>query len=130
MLEEELRQQGRVTFFVPLSGVRRPDEVGSRILDELTARGLRGSTSGRIVQSSAGAPRVSDVVEVLREAGTNFRRPVLILDGLDEATDTVGTVSVVDELSRALIGWQSSSVRAQTWLSSALIASQFLRSVH
>jgi hypothetical protein len=107
MLEGELRRQGRPVFFVPLYGVRRAGEVGGRALEAIDALGLRGSTTAnRVLQSSAGAPRTSDVVDILQDVGANLERPVLILDGLDEAADTAGTASTVAELSRALTDWQ------------------------
>jgi len=106
MLEDELRQRGRSTFYVPLHGVGRPGQVGSRILRTVYDVVPHAFVGGRVLQSSAGGPATSEILEDLREAGSHLTRPVLILDGLDEAADPAGTASTVEELSRALMDWQ------------------------
>ena len=106
MLQDELRQRDRSAFYVPLNGIGRPGEVGRLVLDAVEAEVPAAFDKGRILQSSAGAPLMSEVVEALRVAGAHLSRPVLILDGLDEASDPEGTASVVAELGGALSGWQ------------------------
>ncbi len=106
MLTDDLNKRGRSAFYVPLSGVGKRGEVGSRILRVMHGRGRMGRYAGRTLQSSAGAPPVSEVVEILRDLGTEPTRSVLLLDGLDEAVDPEGTASTVEELSHSLDNWQ------------------------
>jgi hypothetical protein len=106
MLEDELQKLGRSAIYLSLFEVRRPGEVGSRVMDAVAALDPRARHTQRTLQSSAGAPRMLDVLEILRAAGAHLRRPVLILDGLDVVRDPAGTASTVAELSRALVGWQ------------------------
>ncbi|XVV13847.1 P-loop ATPase, Sll1717 family [Actinoplanes sp. CA-131856] len=98
MLGEDLRQRGRAVFHVDLSGVRRAVEVGSRVLEAVLGT--------RTLQSSSGAPALSETIEVLRAAEPDVDRPVLIFDSLDSAVDPAGTASALTEFSHLLPHWQ------------------------
>lgn len=106
MIRDDLQQRGRSAFYIPLKGVGRPAEIGDRILRTINDVAPGVLVSSRVLQSSTGALRTSEVVEVLRQASAHLTRPVLILDGNDQAADPVGTASTVDELARGLPGWQ------------------------
>ncbi|MFC3736837.1 P-loop ATPase, Sll1717 family [Paractinoplanes deccanensis] len=100
MLGDDLRRQGRAVFHVDLRDVRQPGEVGARAVEVVA-----GGSSRRTLQSSSGAPPVTETIEILDGAGGRLERPVLLFDGLDEAIDPAGTASAIDELSRALPRW-------------------------
>jgi energy-coupling factor transporter ATP-binding protein EcfA2 len=106
MLSQTMRQQGRSAFYVPLSNVGRPGQVAGRILQTVASASPGLLAGSRMLQSSAGVPPMSEVLDELRRAGDQLTRPALILDGLDESADPAGTVSTVAEVSRALTGWQ------------------------
>ncbi|MFI5495251.1 P-loop ATPase, Sll1717 family [Actinoplanes sp. NPDC051859] len=107
MLQDELRQRGRSSFYVPVGGMRLPGQLGGRVLSAVGNSSPKDVlVTGRIVQSSAGVVSVSEVVEVLQRAEVHLTRPVLILDEVDAAADPMGTVSAIEEISKALPGWQ------------------------
>jgi hypothetical protein len=124
MLGDELRQQGRSTVWVSLSGVDRPGEVGSRVVDAVTHLVAGRLDTERTLLSSAGAPPMSEVIDILRRAAAYPTRPVLLLDALDEAGDRIGTASTVAELSRAPTGWQT--VVSSRWRPDGLFSDRYV----
>jgi hypothetical protein len=104
-LAAELQRQGRAVVAVNLLHLRG-DDLGARILgglppgvaDDLDAEGtmIRGSARSSLRQSAA----------VLNRAAERLQAPVLLLDALDESPYPQRTAAAIEELSRALRGWQ------------------------
>ena len=104
-LAAELQRQGRAVVAVDLLHIP-DDNLGALILgglppgvaDDLDAEGtmIRGSARSSLRQS----------VAVLNRAAERLQAPVLLLDALDESPYPQRTAADVEELSRALRGWQ------------------------
>jgi energy-coupling factor transporter ATP-binding protein EcfA2 len=107
MAEAELKRQDQTVFFVSLADRVDPRELGTRILDEVTASGFDiGPALARTLRSSARRQSLKETTAILRELGKQMHEPVLLLDALDETVRTSRLSAEVEELSLTLKGWK------------------------
>ena len=104
--ENELNSRGRAAFFVTLRDVTHSGEVGDRIMDAIRRSRFKDSIGDeRMLRSSAGAPYLSDTVEILQSASARLPSPVLLLDALDESYYPSRIAAAVVELNLGLTDW-------------------------
>lgn len=101
-----LARNDRSAFFVSCRDVRTADDLGAAIVAEVHAAGFElNSVPGSTVRSSAGGPNLREAIWMLNEAQTRLRRPVLLVDGLDEAAYPTRLASGIEQLVLELDGW-------------------------
>lgn len=102
-----LQRRDRTVFFVSLANQVDPRELGTRLLEEVTASGLDISpTLMRTLSTSAGRASLRETAGILRELEGRMSSPVLLLDALDEAARPSRLSAAVEELALALDGWK------------------------
>ena len=107
IVEEELKSNGRAVFFVSFRNLHDTGELGTRVLDAIAATPFKDIDDiGRTLRTSAGAPPLHEVAEILRRAGARMPSPVLMLDAIDESAYPQRMASAVEELTLVLDGWK------------------------
>jgi hypothetical protein len=98
---DELRGQGRAVTGVSVAGLRDAGELGRRMLEQYADPGI-----GRTLRSSAGGPSLDEAVAILRNSSSALSRPIVLLDGIDEAPYPSRMVGAIEQLIFQLEGWQ------------------------
>jgi hypothetical protein len=98
---DELRNQGRAITGISVAGLRDAGELGRRMLEQYADPGI-----GRTLRSSAGGPSLDEAVTILRNSSSALSRPIVLLDGLDEAPYPSRLAGAIEQLIFQLESWQ------------------------
>lgn len=101
MIASELRDQGRTITSIRLAGLRDAGEIGERLLEQHADPGIT-----RTLRSSAGPPSLDEAVRILKESSATLSRPVVLLDGLDDAPYASRLAGAIEQLIYQLESWQ------------------------
>jgi hypothetical protein len=101
MVGGELLDQGRAVTRISLAGLPDAGELGRRMLERYADPSI-----ARTLSSSAGGPSMGEAVAILRESSAVPSRPVVLLDGLDEAPYPSRIAGAIEQLISQLGSWQ------------------------
>jgi hypothetical protein len=101
MVGDELRVQERAVTSISLAGLRDAGEIGRRMLEQYADPGI-----ARTLRSSAGGPSLDEAATILKRSSSALSRPIVLLDGLDEAPYASRMAGAIEQLIYQLEGWQ------------------------
>lgn len=106
MLEDQLRQRGRAAFYISLAGLVSPAELGSIIVDAVTASSFADIGDVTRTLRSSSDPPLKEAADILRRASARISSPVLLFDALDESPYGPRLASAIEEFSLRLDDWK------------------------